>query len=407
MDDCDPKEGFRFRDGRLYIFQRDQVLAIGAWPDLEAQAKSRIATRWTRFWPDFRVLAPRRVGRRASSKPLQYELDLGQEFPTLAEERKRAFDAFRETFPTEVAGVVARMPEAHWPVLHLVRKSTACRDLLPENPALALALAEAFVDPLKPTRPLGPFEALRQRRLAGAVGFPSTDAAVRALRKIPPESASLAAVTHLRSALRNPPAAKLVAHQSELNSGVLAILGDPDLLEAAEPTLLAEVASRKSERGQSPTSARLAETLYYARMYEPDRTYRFRSMEQLRRIHLRMIQTYIVPALELPENQVFPRPPVPGIPGEIIPLRSVVELEREGLRQKNCVASYAARVLAGLEYIYRVEQPERATLSLTKGYGGTWKVAELKASCNRPVRASTVAAVNRWISLYSFQRRSY
>ena len=390
MDDCDPKEGFRFRDGRLYIFQRDQVLAIGAWPDLEAQAKSRIATRWTRFWPDFRVLAPRRVGRRASSKPLQYELDLGQEFPTLAEERKRAFDAFRETFPTEVAGVVARMPEAHWPVLHLVRKSTACRDLLPENPALALALAEAFVDPLKPTRPLGPFEALRQRRLAGAVGFPSTDAAVRALRKIP----------------MLPPCLQAAHPAADLPAAMRALAASSGA-EAAEPTLLAEVASRKSERGQSPTSARLAETLYYARMYEPDRTYRFRSMEQLRRIHLRMIQTYIVPALELPENQVFPRPPVPGIPGEIIPLRSVVELEREGLRQKNCVASYAARVLAGLEYIYRVEQPERATLSLTKGYGGTWKVAELKASCNRPVRTATVAAVNRWISLYSFQRRSY
>jgi transcriptional regulator with XRE-family HTH domain len=334
-------------------------------------------------------------------------LDLGQTFPTLAEERKQAFDAYRETFPSEVAGTVARMPEAHWPVLHLVRKSAASRDLLPENPALALALAEAFVDPTKPDRPLGPFESLRQRHLAGAVGFPATDAAVRALRKIPPESASFAAVSHLRFALRNPAAAKLAAHLSELNTGVLAILCDPDLLKAAEPTLLAEVAGRKSERGQSPTAAKLAETLCYARQYEPDRTFRFHSIEQLRRIHTRMIATYIVPAHIFPKNAVFPRPPVPGIPGQIIPLRSVIELEREGLRQKNCVGSYAGRVLAGLEYIYRVEQPERATLSLVKGRGGAWSVAELRASCNRPVRPATIEAVDQWLSLCSFQRSSY
>jgi hypothetical protein len=92
----------------------------------------------------------------------------------------------------------------------------------------------------------------------------------------------------------------------------------------------------------------------------------------------------------------LPPPPFPGVPGEIEPLRSVGDLDREGRVVRNCVRSYGRRAMAGHCAIYRVLRPERATLSIVRGHKG-WRVGELKGRGNADVEPETVRAIEDWL----------
>jgi hypothetical protein len=52
-------------------------------------------------------------------------------------------------------------------------------------------------------------------------------------------------------------------------------------------------------------------------------------------------------------------------------------------------------------FIYRVLQPERATLSLIRTDTGRWEIGELKASRNRPVTEQTHDLVEQWLGDWS------
>ena len=57
----------------------------------------------------------------------------------------------------------------------------------------------------------------------------------------------------------------------------------------------------------------------------------------------------------------------PSSPTDIVALTEPRDLLVEGLRQHNCVASYAPAVARGDTYVYRVLAPERATLAIRAG----------------------------------------
>jgi hypothetical protein len=92
----------------------------------------------------------------------------------------------------------------------------------------------------------------------------------------------------------------------------------------------------------------------------------------------------------------FPPPPVPGTPN-IVPLTSAADLRREGSAQKNCVASYLSKVMRGDAYIYRVLEPERATLEIVRSRQGPWMRGLLKARSNRSVKWTTALVVDAWL----------
>ena len=59
--------GYRFKDGRLMIFQEDKVMLIRGWDEPSAVRKSDDA--WESFSPEFRLVAPyRRVPKPAAKK---------------------------------------------------------------------------------------------------------------------------------------------------------------------------------------------------------------------------------------------------------------------------------------------------------------------------------------------------
>jgi hypothetical protein len=399
---CSPS-GFRFKQGKLYIFTTTGVMLLETWPALRAVHKHD-DDRWKEFTPAFRVVRPYRPRKLVSSA--QLELDLGPEGAShprddLAAQRKRAFDAFYFSLPKPVAARTEKFQSQQWNMLRLFQAREQTLELAKQNPALCFALANcrSFLG-CRARRPLEEAVAvsmLRQRDIAGWLGFPPTDGAARILAKLAPESASVDLLLPLRDALRQADVSKTLAHMPRLNAGVTAIALDPGLLAATTARLLEEVAATGTEKYQAATAQLIHDTLRMYFCVHPRRGAPcFQSLSRLREIHDQVSVEYLRQEAPVLRAFRFPPPPLRGT-AEIVPIRTVEELVAEGEGQENCVAIYAERVQNRRTYIYRVLKPERATLSIVLGPDGDWRIDELKRRANADVSTLTRALVQAWL----------
>ena len=91
----DHSPGFRFKEGKLYLFTDDSVMLLETWPVLSALRKER-GLPWLEFTPRFRIIRPYRPRKKQELSP-QLELNLGvipvRPAPdSLANQRRRVFD---------------------------------------------------------------------------------------------------------------------------------------------------------------------------------------------------------------------------------------------------------------------------------------------------------------------------
>ena len=93
----------------------------------------------------------------------------------------------------------------------------------------------------------------------------------------------------------------------------------------------------------------------------------------------------------------FPKPPL-AAGGNIIALETPDMVIEEGREQENCAMSYAKDIANGAVYLYRVLEPERATLSIVPDESGGWRLGQLLRACNEPVTEETNQGVVRWLS---------
>ena len=120
------------------------------------------------------------------------------------------------------------------------------------------------------------------------------------------------------------------------------------------------------------------------------------------------------------ENIVFAEPPIPDT-STIIGIRNYAELIEEGRVMENCVAILCDEVLSGKSYIYRVFEPERATLKIrlffgknegkglikgqqgdetTSRYSWTWGIEEFKLKKNKMPPEEAWFSVIKWVNHY-------
>jgi hypothetical protein len=101
----------------------------------------------------------------------------------------------------------------------------------------------------------------------------------------------------------------------------------------------------------------------------------------------------------------FRRPPIAGS-ATIVPLRSSEELRLEGQEMHHCCGAYVALVRRGISYLYKVLEPERATLELFTGDREPL-IAQLALRQNREPSEATWRAVRAWLrqGLVEFRQR--
>lgn len=421
-----------FEGGSLHLFKDATAMRLTAAPVPQAVRRLGCGSPWTPFIPGFRIVHPYRpretAGRTARKKagnsrngaghPDQLAFDFFEEtitrevprLETPAQRRKRAFDQFRFSMPRPVARAIEPFKTHQWPLLVLLSHDPLALELTQSNPALAFFLAlrmncdAPLIESLRCC-------SMRQRDIMDVLGLPASNNAVKLFRKIAPESlngdhwGSMLEV--FRRELDN--AKSPLNHLEAINSGVIEILLNPVAAGAAGTTLLKEVARDKAENHRGRVvhmitdTLRMQEELRNGGSNQVKRTH-FPNLGRLRETHGEVTERYrrrIRQLIEANQHDTdrFRTPPLPGIPGRIEPITSPEGLVNEGEEQGNCVASYAERVRRGSTFIYRVLEPERATLSIIKtSYLSDWKIGELEAKYNTDVRSETEDFVADWLS---------
>lgn len=415
--------GYRFKDGRLMIFQEDEVMLIRGWDEPSAVRKNFDG--WEPFTPDFRLVAPyRRAAKPSPKKGIEKpvvasaeQMDLGlwgaeagassealkpttpKPLP-LAEQRKKAFDSFRFSLPKEIARALEPFRSHQWPLLVLLAHDKRVVELADTNPVLAYGVADWYAD--YPRSQLD-FGRMPQRALLKLLKLPDSAAIVKLLKKIPPESVDRRLWPVLLTALRKPDgsSSKLLAHVPSINLGVMELILTTHIRAALTPGLLEEVAADPKEKYRGTTARMICDTVAMREELDDARPLPgMKSITQLRRYHADTWADYQKLDGLKKEHGVLPPPPLPGMKGKIVPLRTQADLVGEGREQKNCVATYAAGVAAGKCFIYRVLYPSRATLCVRLQSDGNWGISQLEASCNRKADSATHEFVNQWLEPY-------
>lgn len=191
---------------------------------------------------------------------------------------------------------------------------------------------------------------------------------------------------------------KKLAHLKKINIGALKLVSvSNDLLCAVTPQLLEEVIENIRNDFQTSAASRFCELAGRHQHLYPGRPLPvIHSLEELDTRHEEIMTAY---ADRLTDLQLgpLPKPPIEGTE-TIIPLQTGSDLRDEGLAQHNCVGGHVGRVRAETCYVYRILEPERATLSIIKAPGGEWQIDELFIACNKPVKSETRQAVTEWLS---------
>lgn len=439
------RDGATFKDGKLYVFERNSVLVVQPWPHLRAWRMTAGRRQWRQVRPNLFLevsldgvlsapsTTPRRLNticqpfpgarRRWDNDPFldaRLPFDEGPiDEPAarahrLAEaasvsgwwekQQARATAAvrpFQACFPSEVRAWLSPFRERQWHLAVLLRGCPGAAGLLQANPALAFCLASNWVfrspRPKLPQRDARRWIRRRQRDIAGWLGFPALGETVNLLRKIPPEACSIPALLYLRHALRTSDVAATLRHFPRLDATVLRITGEARLRALVAPRLLRELSAGVRELGVCSGHVRmLRDMLDMAAMLVPARALpAYQTLRQLERAHDALAEELNLHGPRAMESVEFPAPPIPGHDG-IVPLTAPEMLLEEGRAQQNCVASYFRRVADGGEFIYRVLAPERATLQVVRTKQG-WQMGQLSGVRNRAVSDSTRAAVLRWM----------
>lgn len=309
----------------------------------------------------------------------------------------KALRAFLELIPKEIRLELARYSSRRWHLLAMFARCPGAMDLSRSNPALLYALASNWVfhkpAVTQPVRAARRLVLNKQRIIQEWLGFPATEPARRILSKLAPCDIDIKLLIYLRETLRDPDYLKMLSHLPRFPPAVAMLATDRRTRHYVTPRLLREAVENPTSHPDFgphclfPDIYRLVWDIdQMARMFNLEiRGRKIYSLRQAWVMHERLVYRSgnRRPLFNdgLPER--FGKPPFKGTE-HIIPLTTPEALFQEGDVQKNCIFSHSWFVCNGNEYIYRVLNPVRATLSVIFK-NGSWEPDEIYMAGNQPV----------------------
>ncbi len=83
----------------------------------------------------------------------------------------------------------------------------------------------------------------------------------------------------------------------------------------------------------------------------------------------------------------------------IVHISKVRELLAEGDEMAHCVGGYVERVMSGDVYIYRILEPERATMEVERMPDGMFQIVQVKLYKNKDVSNKTLTVLRDWLGI--------
>ena len=410
--------GKSFARGKLFVFDREQILVVRQYPDVRAWKKSKGHPEWRGVSPSLvSVSWPRSVRvTTVAASDMEFPPPGTEVGPVSGRPDRggRAVAAFLDPVSSTVRDAVERFPNKHRiGMLALIGRCPEALDVVKGNGCLAFMLMMNRVF----RRPAihDPWDAVRRwivRRQRDALGWlggwPNTESVARVTRRVHPESLSVPFCFRLRTLVAEQ-SAPILLHLPRVTSDVVSLLATPDIRTRIFPSMLDEVANAKLDKIDRPRTFWLVQdTLRLAAATAWRLPRRFRSVREVKEIHGNMLERFLEDRPNWASSEIvnieFPDEPIPvprlTQPRDlwIEPIRNGRELLEESKSQRNCVFSYAADIVERRVAVYSIRRPERATLSLVPGNHGGWVIDQCLAAENKPVSRETLFLVAAYLT---------
>lgn len=124
-----------------------------------------------------------------------------------------------------------------------------------------------------------------------------------------------------------------------------------------------------------------------------------RNFRELQNLHDKLTEAENRINLLLVPKIKFSKPPIDGTEN-IVPIQNLYELTKEGQQQQHCVSTYQPKIIAKRYYVYKILNPERATLGIELTNHGTWKINQFVLKRNKKPSKATWIYVNNWLATY-------
>ena len=416
------REGAWFGEGTLLLVTSALMLAARPWGEgagawsrawgARAWQRARphldLAQQWIGDRPPGRAACPcrprsRRTRQRIGDSPDQLLLPFSAppEFRR-HNERSLAIAGFFAAIPRAAQEQAARLaPASQWDfLLFLNRAGPAGLDLARGNLPLAFMLAQGPEFGLRPE----PGASDRGRELAlekqhvilERLGFPGEKCVARMVRKLPDAALDLETCRQLRRLLRSPACRQVFGHLPAISPALLRALRQPEDVRLFGPSLLAELVSSRDPDRHGPLVADTLAMLHQLRRRGYPVPGAVPDLAAVLQLHDRL-QRLLAAVGRGSARDALPAPPLPGIAGAIEPIRTAGELIREGRQMHHCVSSYLAAIRSGRYAVYRVLEPQRATVAIERTPAG-WRIDQIRGPLNRSVAPATRRLVEEWFA---------
>jgi len=415
METLQTRPGAAFRDGKVFLFDRGEILVIRQWPQIRAWRKTA-----QQGWQPWRPQLPPRLIR---FREPQFDIGCNQEQPKdqlgssdgnagdrwakfkMLRQRRFAEAAwqFSQPIPADVRRAVRSFSESRYEMLQGFAGVEYAMELYRSNSALFYPLIRN--DQFCAEPPRARLAACRrwilhkQHEIAAWLGFPENAAkvCVKILAKLSPEDVRIHRLWWLRRMLADPDLRKLFVFANRIDATVIGFVWD--LKELLNPKLAGKLVQRLD-----------AKALLQARMIGRDIVRMWRLLERpwppankicgvnaLEDLHYELWRNCERRARSSGLEVRLLEKPLPEWP-DIELLGTTREIIAEGEEMDHCVASYIPEMTSGEKPIllYRVMWPERATLRLTKA-GARWRIAELRCHRNQEPSPETFEFVRTWL----------
>jgi cell division protein FtsZ len=354
------------------------------------------------------------------------EESLDPDLPLFGPDRLPAVERWYSDVPILARELVDRFGSLRLALLQVLRRfPQEAADLLRSAPALAWMVALERGRTGRPWDEVGLLLRLPRVEMLHRIGALASPTAVRCLSKVRPESWSYSEARTLWKALHTPQVFEGLRHQAEIRVPLLRVAFEaPELLGCPIFTELA--AAHAEQPGRVATAKQLfRDTLALGAQLGIGNCRRLlvhcRNIAHMEELHRRwtdrvnqwlprevtgpcsgavLVAMAAMAALETEarpraEPLAFPPPPLP-VTATIIPIQTEADLRDEGRAMGHCAASYLRRILARECFLYRVLEPERATLEVGISSSGELSLAQLKLARNVKPGAETWMAVREW-----------
>ena len=384
------RPGSAWVEPKLYRFRGSptshEIVVLRPWPDPRAWRRTSGGVGWWGCRPP--------IDLRRADRPLRKKATHGARH-----ERAAAMQV-----PSPIRSAVGPLPQwTQWAVLAMVARVDGALDLLQASPALAVGLAHSFA--LRPTqrRPIRAARVQvrrRRRQIAGWLGFPETEASVKAIARLHPDDRTPQGLTALRCLLLA--GEPWLAHLNPITAEALALLiiqgPRRDRLTLG---LLQEIGAIRSATGRDRAYGAVYRALNdggepRGRAGSPVLRSVEAAQQFLDEVCAQERQQWIA---ALRAEGPFPAPPYADAlidgptPWRMSAISDAGSLVDHAARQRNCLDSdtYFRRILDGTGYAYELSwtagsRTRRATLYLdARGVlRRRWGMEDLRLSCNRP-----------------------